>query len=103
MSDQPHGWCLVRFLDHEGTALAQYAIGGSGPPDISTVDLLARLALQARRLGVELVVEDVSEELAGLLGLAALPFEVRGKAEHGEQPVGLEDVQEEAHPGDLPP
>ena len=41
-------------------------------PDAVTVDVLARLALQARRCGYRLVVRGASAELARLIAFAAL-------------------------------
>lgn len=41
-------------------------------PDVITLDMLARVALQARRCGYQLVLRGVSPELAELIDLAGL-------------------------------
>jgi hypothetical protein len=51
-------------------------VGATGPPDVATVDLLARAALAARRHGCVVSVTGAEAELADLLhlcGLAAVP------------------------------
>ena len=92
--------------------MGRYEIGGTGDPDMGTVDDLARLALAAHRLGATVTLEDCRPELAELVWLAAVPVvvsrrsslavEVQREPEGGEEPLGIEEVQEEAHPGDLP-
>ena len=58
---------------------------GSFPPDIATIDTLARLQLTARRLGLELRLRDASTELQDLLAFAGLHdvlrIEPEGQAE----------------------
>jgi hypothetical protein len=103
MQDRLNGWCRVSFLDPAGATVAQVLLGGSGPPGISTVALVARLALEARRLGADVVIEEASEEMANLLWLAALPVEVKRQAEGRKQALGVEEVEEEAQRGDLAP
>jgi hypothetical protein len=66
------------------------------------VNLVARLALGARRAGRRLVLVEVSAELAELLDLAGLPVEVQRQAERGEEALRVEGVEEEVEPGDLP-
>ncbi len=70
---------------------------------MSAVDTVASLSLLVRRLGADVVVEDPSPAMAQLLRLAGLPLEVKGQAEGGEEPLGAQDVQEEAERGDLSP
>ncbi len=41
-------------------------------PDALTLDMLARFTLEARRLGVRILLRGVSRELAGLIELAGL-------------------------------
>ncbi len=96
-------WCQVRVLGPDGAELASELLGGEGRPDLGTLDHLARLGLQAGRLGGRLVLAQVSPALRALLDLAALPVEVEGQPEPGEEPLGVEDGQEEQHPRDLPP
>lgn len=70
-------------------------------PDAGVIGALARLGLIARRLGVELRLSHVSDELAELLRLAGLDevlgVEPRGQPEEREQRLG---VQEEGDVGD---
>jgi len=48
-------------------------------------------------------VVDASSEMAELLALAALPVEVQRQPEGGEEALGVEEVEEEVHPGDPAP
>ena len=72
-------------------------------PDLAAVAMLARLRLEARRLGLVLRLLRAPPELRELiafLGLAeALPVEPRGEAEEREEALG---VEEEGELGDLP-
>lgn len=98
------GWsCDVSLLTRGGEPLARIRLAGPGNPDLSTVDLLARFTLLAVRIGVLLVVEDAPPALRSLLELAALGVEMQGQAEAGEEPLRLEEVQEEAQLRDLAP
>lgn len=76
---------------------------GTGRPDVSAVDIVGCLALELRRLGADVVVEEASPEMAELLWLAALPVEVKGQAESGKEPLRVQEVEEEAEGGDLSP
>jgi anti-anti-sigma regulatory factor len=71
-------------------------------PDVSTVDAMARLQLQARRCGREARFCRASRELyelVDLLGLSdVLRVEALGEAKEREELLG---VEEEADPGDL--
>jgi hypothetical protein len=64
---------------------------GPGPPDISTVDTLARLQLVCRRGGDRVRLEGVSEALAGLLELSGLRAQFEWEPELREEPLGLEE------------
>ncbi|HET7043965.1 MAG TPA: STAS domain-containing protein [Gaiellaceae bacterium] len=65
---------------------------------LSAIDALARLALAARRAGIELRLRKVSEELRELLVLAGLEevlgVEPRGQPEEREQRLGVEEERE---------
>jgi len=65
---------------------------------LSTVDLLARLRLEALRRGVDLRVRSLSAELAELIGLAglagALGLEPGGEPEQREERGGVEEERE---------
>jgi hypothetical protein len=71
----------------------------------ATVNLIARLKLEARRNGRELELTNASSELAGLisfLGLApVLGLEPRGQAEEWEQPCCIEEEGELDDPSTL--
>jgi hypothetical protein len=95
-------WCRVLVVGADHTALASHQLGGPGDPDLGAVDDVARLALVARRLGGGIILTDVAPALRSLLELAGLRVEMEGEAEGGEEPLGIEEGQEELHPGDLP-
>ena len=65
---------------------------------LSTVDLLARLRLEALRRGVDLRVRSLSAELAELIRLAglaeALGLEPGGEPEQREERGGVEEERE---------
>ncbi len=68
-------------------------------PDLSIIDALARLQLEARRQGWSIRLRNPCSrllELLELVGLAGLGLEVDGEAEGGEE-LGVEEVVE---PGD---
>jgi hypothetical protein len=69
----------------------------AGRPDLGLIDALARLALDARRLGWTVRLRDAPEELRALIEFAGLrgvlPLEARRKAEGGEEPRVDEVVQ----------
>lgn len=91
------------MIDGAGDVLARHELAGRAEPDVGMVDLVARVALWAARQGATAVVTDASPRTVALLGLAGLPVEVKGQAEGGEEPLGVEEVEEEAHGGDPPP
>jgi ABC-type transporter Mla MlaB component len=72
-------------------------VGGLGPPGLGAVDLLARLALAARRTGGRIRLRDPDPALPALLDLVGLRFEVEGQSEQREPALG---VQEEVEPGE---
>jgi hypothetical protein len=84
-------------------------VSALGPPDLVTVDALARLQLTAARLGGRIQVLNACGELQELLALtgltdlvllaAGLPLESRGQTEQREE---LRGIEEESDPGDLP-
>jgi ABC-type transporter Mla MlaB component len=72
-------------------------------PDTATIDLLARIALIARRQGRQMELAGVPSELSellaflGLRGVAGLGLEPERQPEGGEDAL---DVEEERDPGD---
>jgi hypothetical protein len=85
-----------------GEDISTKVLGGSGPPDLSAVDTLARMALAASRKGSVVVLSEVSQRLRELLVLAGLRLEMSGEAEIAEEALGVRQGQEEAERGDLP-
>ena len=71
-------WCRVRLVDRQGGESGRYSLEGYGDPDLTAVDVVARLGLLAARLEHHLVLEDVCEALAGLLDLAGLHLDEPG-------------------------
>ena len=65
---------------------------------LATVEVLARLQLAARRMGLDLRLNVVSRELRDLIQLAGLTqvlgVEPRGQPEEREQRVGVEEEGE---------
>jgi hypothetical protein len=100
--DDVEVWCRCTVVGPDGRALRRRQLGGPGVPDLGAIEDVARLALKAARLGGHLVLSDVSPELRALLELSGLGVEVERQAECREQPLRIEEVEEEAHPGDLP-
>jgi hypothetical protein len=64
---------------------------------------VAYLALVAAHLGGGIVLDAVSPALQHILDLAGLRVKVEGKTELREEPLRLQEGQEEGHFGDLPP
>ena len=68
------------------------------PPDMETIDRLAKLQVAAHRLGIELVLRNPSAPLCELISFAGLAdvlrVEVQGETEQGEQRGGVEEERE---------
>jgi len=96
-------WCRVTVVGKDGTKLTGCVLLGPGPPDIGAVDEVARLALHAARLGGGISLADVAPAMRELLELAGLCVEVEGQTELGKEALGVQEIQEHVHPGDLPP
>jgi hypothetical protein len=102
-------WCRVTVHAHCGVVVRDVVLGGTGAPDIGTVDRVARLSLLGARIRGRTVLRDVAPALRELLALTGLSelargaggVEVEGEAEGREQALRVEEVEEEAHPGDL--
>jgi hypothetical protein len=71
---------------------------GALAPDGVAVDVLARLQLRARRLGLEIRLRHASSELQELLAFVGLRdvlrVEAGGQAEEREQRVGVEEERD---------
>ena len=84
-----------------------FEIGHITHPDLGTVDTLARLQLEAGRLGSSICLHHASPTLRALLDLVGLggvlpswagsALGLEGQAEERKQPVG---VEEEVEPSD---
>ena len=87
-----------------GQAVAGWPLAGCGEPSLQTVDMLARMQLEARAIGCGIEVVDPPAELVELIDLAGLTrvlpvtvdaggsaLEVSGKVE-GREEVGVEEV-----------
>jgi anti-anti-sigma regulatory factor len=70
-------------------------VGALVSPDAATIDALARLQLTLRRLGFELRLRHVPDELAELIAFAGLSdvlgVKPGGQAEEGKQRLGVEE------------
>ncbi|MEV6546529.1 hypothetical protein [Streptomyces sp. NPDC051665] len=98
--DEVAGLCAeVRALLEAttGAGVVLVEVVGPGPPGLGTVDLLARLALTARRAGGRIRLRDPVPELRALLDLVGLRFEMEGQVEQREPALR---VQEEVEPGE---
>ncbi len=96
-------WCRVTVRGPDGTVRVHHVLEGPGPPDLGSVDEVARLALWAGRDGGSVFLSEVSPELDELLELSGLRVEMEWQAEGREETFVVEQVEEEAHPGDAPP
>ena len=71
---------------------------GALAADVGTLDALARLQLNAQRLGRSIRLRDASTELRRLIEFSGLDevlrVEPRGQTEHGEDPLGVEEEGE---------
>ena len=65
-------------------------VEGAEPPDLTTVEAVARLAVVARRMGWRLRLAPPTARLEELLELAGLCVEVGREPEGGEEPFGVE-------------
>jgi hypothetical protein len=72
------------------------------PPDVVTIDALARLELAARRGGLRFRLHDASDQLRDLIAFVGLSdvlgVEPRRQAEEREQGVGVEEERELGDP-----
>ena len=70
-------WALATLWDSDGVVLDRRAIGGPGLPDMGSVDRIARLLLEARRMGATVTLSQLDERLGELIVLAGLSIEVQ--------------------------
>jgi len=84
-------------LEATGAGVVVCDVAGLGPPDLTAVDVLARLQLAARRAGGRIRLRDPDPALRALLALVGLRFELEGQAEEREPALR---VEEEVEPGE---
>jgi hypothetical protein len=94
-------WCRVTMVGPDGVALASELLEGPTAPDMGAVDDVARLALLAKRIGGGVILSEVSSDLRALLELTGLGVEMEGKPERREETLGVQQIEEEGHSGDL--
>lgn len=98
--DEVTGLCddVRALLENTRAPVVVCDVGGIGPPGLGTVDLLARLALTAKRAGSGIRLRDPDPALHALLDLVGLRFEVEGQPEQREPPLGVEEAVEPRDP-----
>jgi hypothetical protein len=97
-----HAWGRVTVTGPDGAELVSCVLAGPGDPGLAAVDIVAGLALLARRHRGRMILTDASSALRELLELAGLPVEVQRQAERREEPLGVQEREKEVHRGDLP-
>lgn len=95
-------WCRVTVQHPVRSDSSSLVLSGNGPPDLSVVDVLARMALVAARKGSVLVLSEVAPTLEELLVLAGLRVQMLGEIEGAEEPLRVQHGEEEAERSDLP-
>ncbi|MFJ4472251.1 STAS domain-containing protein [Streptomyces sp. NPDC089424] len=98
--DEVTGLCddVRALLENTRAPVVVCDVAGIGPPGLATVDLLARLALTAKRAGSGIRLRDPDPALHALLDLVGLRFEVEGQPEQREPPLGVEEAVETGDP-----
>ena len=92
-------------LVRDGTDLASWPLARWGPPDLALADNLARLQLEARRVGCSIQLRHPGPDVVELLDLVGLRDVVRDRGSVGEvcgKAEGLEEgrVEEVVVPHD---
>jgi len=93
-------WCRVTVRGPDGAVLGEFTFEGRCDPDLAAVDDLARVALQAARLGGRVTLREVSPAMRALLDLAGFGVKMDGQAEPAEEAPAVVEGEEEAHPDD---
>jgi hypothetical protein len=86
-------WCRVTVVGPGGDLVGTWALSGPDGPDLAVVDGLARLRVALGRAGGALVLRDLSADLAGLLDLVGLRYELCSPADAAQH-----DARRAAHP-----
>ena len=94
--------CGPSFVDGPRICSCSLDLLAAGSSDMTTVDALAQLALEARRLGLELRLVAAPAELLDLIAFAgltqALGAEVQRHTEEREEPLGVKEERELGDP-----
>lgn len=86
------------LLADGGSRVVVCDVTGLGPPGLGHVDLLARLALAARRAGGRIRLRAPDPALCLLLDLTGLRLEAEGQTEQREPALGVEEAVESGDP-----
>jgi hypothetical protein len=78
-------WGRITVLNAEGVVQGVYLLQGSGHPDMSTVEVVARLKLFAARTGGEIILDSPTPALRQLLDLVGLTMDTLGPTEHRKE------------------
>lgn len=70
-------WALATVCDEDGAVLERRTIDGAGGPDLTTVDHVARIVLDARRRDATVTLSHLDERLDELLRLVGISVEVQ--------------------------
>ncbi|MFF6993584.1 STAS domain-containing protein [Streptomyces sp. NPDC008313] len=81
-----------------GAGVVVCDVAALGPGGLGAVDVLARLALAARRAGGRIRLRDPAPGLRDLLALVGLRFEFEGQAEEREPAGGVQEAVETGDP-----
>ena len=104
--DDVVGRCVRVRDDLEGCSAERLVcdVAGVALPDVCTLDLIARLALTARRMGREMQLRHASASLedllrfVGLADVAELRVEAEGKAEEREEVLRVQEERDAVDP-----
>lgn len=91
-------WCRVTVVAPGGSARSTWLVRGHGAPDLGVVDRLARLQLSVVRRGDALLLTDVAADLAELLDLVGLRWQMSGQPERREDVLDVEEGMDRLDP-----
>ena len=103
-------WEMGRIDAQDGDAAIVCDVRSVIHPDLASIDLVARIVLEARRRRRDITIQGASDGFTGLLALtglddvvpcgpgASLAVEVIGQPEHGEEPLGVEEERDPTDP-----
>ena len=104
-------WEMGRIDAQDGDPAVVCDVRSVIHPDLASIDLVARIVLEARRRRRDIAIQGASDVFTGLLALtglddvvpcapldASLAVEVIGQPEHGEEPLGVEEERDPTDP-----